>query len=116
MRPGEEVGPAAGAADRAVGEYELVDADFGLVQIPYAVNDIKYPVETIVENSGKCDTLSLLAASIMKAGGLDVVLLYFKDVHHMNVGVYLPYEPHTTWWWLTPTGYKFGGKTYWIVI
>ena len=83
-------------------------------QIRYAVSDVKYPVETIVENSGKCDTLSLLAASIMKAGGLDVVLLYFKDVHHMNVGVYLPYEPHTTWWWLTPTGYKFGGKTYWI--
>jgi hypothetical protein len=83
-------------------------------QIPYAVNDIKYPIETIVENSGKCDTLSLLAASIMKAGGLDVVLLYFKDVHHMNVGVYLPYEPHTTWWWLSPTGYEYSNKTYWI--
>jgi hypothetical protein len=83
-------------------------------QIPYAVNDVKYPIETIVENSGKCDTLSLLAASIMKAGGLDVVLLYFKEVHHINVGVYLPYEPHTTWWWLSPTGYELNGKKYWI--
>jgi hypothetical protein len=50
----------------------------------------------------------------MKAGGLDVVLLYFKDVHHINVGVYLPDEPHGTWWWLPPTGYEFDGKKYWI--
>jgi hypothetical protein len=50
----------------------------------------------------------------MKAGGLDVVLLYFKGVHHINVGVYLSYEPHTTYWWLQPTGYDFNGKTYWI--
>ena len=83
-------------------------------QIPYAVNDLHYPIETVVENQGKCDTLSLLAASIMKAGGLDVVLLYFKEVHHINVGVYLPYEPHTTWWWLQPTGYELNGKKYWI--
>jgi hypothetical protein len=83
-------------------------------QIPYAIGDVKYPVETLVENSGKCDTLSLLAASIMKAGGLDVVLLYHKEVHHINVGVHLPYEPHGSWWWLPPTGYEFNGKTYWI--
>jgi hypothetical protein len=94
---------------------EFANAVLKLVhQIPYAASDIKYPVEVLVENSGKCDTLSLLAASIMKAGGLDVVLLYFKGVHHINVGVYLPYEPHTTFWWLQPTGYEFNGKKYWI--
>ena len=26
-------------------------------QIPYVEGDLKYPVETIVENAGKCDTL-----------------------------------------------------------
>jgi hypothetical protein len=83
-------------------------------QIPYNTSDVAYPIETIINNQGKCDTLSLLAASIMKAGGLDTVLLYFKDTHHMNVGVYLPYKPHTTWWWLTPTGYELNNKTYWI--
>ncbi|UCF45361.1 MAG: hypothetical protein JSW44_01640 [Candidatus Bathyarchaeota archaeon] len=94
---------------------EFANAVLMLVhQIPYAISDVKYPIETLVENSGKCDTLSLLAASIMKAGGLDVVLLYFKEVHHINVGVYLPYEPHGTWWWLPPTGYEFDGKKYWI--
>jgi hypothetical protein len=83
-------------------------------QIPYDLGNLTYPVETLIENSGKCDTLSLLAASIMKAGGLDVVLLYHKEVHHINVGVYLPYEPHGSWWWLPPTGYEFNGKKYWI--
>jgi hypothetical protein len=83
-------------------------------QIPYADCDIMYPIETLVNNFGKCDTLSLLAASIMKAGGLDVVLLYFKEAHHINVGVYLPYEPRTTWWWLQATGYDYYNKKYWI--
>jgi hypothetical protein len=101
--------------DKPRSDEEFANAVLMLVhQIPYAVSDVKYPIETLVENSGKCDTLSLLAASIMKAGGLDVVLLYFKEVHHINVGVYLPYEPHGTWWWLPPGGYEFDGKKYWI--
>jgi hypothetical protein len=96
-------------------DQEFTNAVLTLVhQIPYADCEIMYPVETLVYNFGKCDTLSFLAASIMKAGGLDVVLLYFKDVHHINVGVHLPYEPHTTWWWLPATGYEFYGKKYWI--
>jgi hypothetical protein len=101
--------------DKPRGDEEFANAVLTLVhQIPYAASDVKYPIETIVENAGKCDTLSLLAASIMKAGGLDVVLLYFKEVHHINVGVYLPYEPHGTWWWLQPTGYELDGKKYWV--
>jgi len=101
--------------DKPCSDEEFANAVLMLVhQIPYNISDVKYPIETLVENSGKCDTLSLLAASIMKAGGLDVVLLYFKDIHHINVGVYLPYEPHGTWWWLPPTGYEFNGKKYWI--
>jgi hypothetical protein len=83
-------------------------------QIPYKDDGVKYPVETLVENSGKCDTLSLLAASIMKAGGLDVVLLCFTEVRHINVGVHLDNEPRTAWWWSKPTGYEFDGKIYWI--
>jgi hypothetical protein len=101
--------------DKPRSDEEFANAVLMLVhQIPYAVSDVTYPVETLVENSGKCDALSLLAASIMKAGGLDVVLLYFKEVHHINVGVYLPDKPHSTWWWLPPTGYEFDGKKYWI--
>ncbi|MGQ9530227.1 MAG: Ig-like domain-containing protein [Candidatus Bathycorpusculaceae bacterium] len=63
-------------------------------QIPYEVTEpAKYPIETIVENKGDCDLFSFIAASIMKAGGLDVVLLYYEDKSHMNVGVNLSHAP-----------------------
>ena len=85
-------------------------------QISYVKSNAKYPVETIVDNSGDCDVLSYLAASIMKAGGLDVVLLHYKERNptHMNVGVYLPYMPVYRKWWITPKGYEYNGKKYWV--
>ncbi len=64
-------------------------------QIPYVESGPqKYPVETIVENEGDCDLFSFIAASIMKAGGLDVVLLLYETENHMNVGVHLSEEPN----------------------
>jgi len=64
-------------------------------QIPYqATVSAKYPVETIVENNGDCDLLSYIAASIIMAGGLDVVLLYYETETHMNIGVSLSYVPN----------------------
>jgi hypothetical protein len=82
-------------------------------QIPYTSSKAKYPVETIVDNSGDCDGLSLVAASILKSGGLDVVLFYYptSPVSHMNVGVHLPHEPifGTR---ANPTYYEFNGKKY----
>jgi len=63
-------------------------------QIPYEESGPqKYPVETIVENEGDCDLFSFVAASVMKAGGLDVVLLLYETQSHMNVGVHLSHEP-----------------------
>jgi len=63
-------------------------------QIPYnEVLPVKYPVETIVENEGDCDLFSYIAVSIMKAGGLDVVLLYYEGEAHMNIGVHLSHVP-----------------------
>jgi len=83
-------------------------------QIPYSVSDYKYPVETIVENSGDCDVVSFLAASIMKAGGLDVILLIYRNLpgSHMNIGVSLPYKPLNTTE-KQPVGYEYNNKTYW---
>jgi hypothetical protein len=72
---------------------QFADAVLTLVhQIPYAINGPQYPVETLVDNSGDCVALSLLAASIMQAGGLDVVLIHYIGITpgHMNVGVYHP--------------------------
>jgi len=66
-----------------------------LHQIPYVESDPqKYPIETIVENEGDCDLFSIIAASIMKAGGLDVVLLLIEYQDHMLVGVHLPESPN----------------------
>ncbi len=63
-------------------------------QITYVESDPqKYPVETIVDNQGDCDLLSTTAASIMKAGGLDVVLLLLEGYDHMFLGVNLPESP-----------------------
>ena len=63
-------------------------------QIPYnATVPQYYPVETLQRNNGDCDMLSLLAASIMKAGGLDAVLLHYTSEEHMNIGVRLDDSP-----------------------
>lgn len=63
-------------------------------QIPYEeTKPPKYPVETIAANKGDCDLFSYIAASIMKAGGLDVVLFYYESEEHMNIGVNLSHEP-----------------------
>ena len=63
-------------------------------QIPYNETPAKYPVETIVENKGDCDLFSYVVASIVKARGLDVVLLYYESQAHMNIGVSLSHVPH----------------------
>jgi len=63
-------------------------------QIPYEqTTPPLYPVETMVSNKGDCDLFSFIAASIMKAGGLSVVLLYYEQEAHMNIGVSLPSQP-----------------------
>jgi len=64
-------------------------------QIPYQETlPVKYPIETMVENKGDCDLLSYVAASILKASGLDAVLLYYESEAHMNIGVHLSHTPH----------------------
>ena len=63
-------------------------------QIQYYESDPqKYAVETIVENEGDCDLFSILAVSIMRAGGLDVVLLLLEQHDHMLIGIHLDESP-----------------------
>jgi hypothetical protein len=66
-------------------------------QITYVeTTPVKYPVETMADGQGDCDLFSSIAASIIKAGGLDVVLLYYEEQSHMNLGVYLSNAPEDT--------------------
>jgi len=63
--------------------------------LDYKKSALKFAVETLTANNGDCDSLSFLTASIMKAGGLDVVLFLYENqsINHMNVGVNLPEKP-----------------------
>ena len=54
----------------------------------------KYPIETLIDNQGDCDLFSFLAASIIKAGGIDTVLLLYEEQEHMTIGVNLSQEPN----------------------
>ncbi len=85
-------------------------------QIPYAKSDAKYPVETFIDNQADCDGLSILAASLMKAGGLDVVLFLYDDLNpsHMNIGVSFEQMPVSHSWWATPEGFEYDNRTYWV--
>jgi hypothetical protein len=53
----------------------------------------RYPVETLVTGYGDCDLFAYIAASILEAGGIPVVLLYYKDQLHMEIGVDLGSAP-----------------------
>jgi hypothetical protein len=64
-------------------------------QIPYSESaPQKYPIETLTENEGDCDLFCFLAASILKAGGIDVILLLYESEEHMALGINLSQEPN----------------------
>jgi hypothetical protein len=76
------------------------DEDFanGALMIVHQMNYIetkqgKYPAETLTDNKGDCDIFSYVAASIIKAGGLNVVLLDYEAQKHMNIGIHLQNTP-----------------------
>jgi hypothetical protein len=90
------VKPIADAVWNVSSDSEVfADAVLGIAQqIPYQISPEVYPVETLKINYGDCGSLSLLTASILKAGGLDVVLLEYPGLQHLNVGVNLPHKPN----------------------
>jgi len=60
---------------------------------------MKYPTETLVEGSGLCAHLSVLAASLLKSAGIDTILIVYENPEagqsgHMNIGIVLSAEPY----------------------
>lgn len=53
----------------------------------------RYPVETLVNGHGDCDLFAYVAASILEAGRIPTVLLYYKAQEHMEIGVDLGSAP-----------------------
>ena len=82
-------------------------------QIPYEASaPQKFPVETLAENVGDCDLFSFVAASVMMAGGLDVVLLFYESEEHMNVGVSLSHAPDDAR--SSATYFSYNGQRYYV--
>jgi hypothetical protein len=86
-------------------EEELADALLDFVQDKgialsiryYPTIQLKYPIETLVEMGGDCDTHSFLYATLMKAAGFKVLLLLSKnpvgDLPHVATAVHLTNPP-----------------------
>lgn len=53
----------------------------------------RYPVETLVAGQGDCDQFVYIAASILEAGGVPTVILYYQNEMHMELAVDLGSEP-----------------------
>ena len=82
-------------------------------QVPYEVTIPPfYPAETLLRNRGDCDMLSFLAASVLKAGGLDVILLHYLTQEHMNIGVHLDGAPQDAQ--RDIRSLKYNGITYYV--
>jgi hypothetical protein len=70
----------------------------GVLQIVHQITyqeseESKYPIETLFDGKGDCDLFVYIAGSILEAGGVPVVLLYYHDQHHMELGVDVGYQP-----------------------
>ncbi|RLE55997.1 MAG: hypothetical protein DRJ30_02905 [Candidatus Methanomethylicota archaeon] len=87
--------------EQTVNEEELADALLDFVQDKnyalsiryYPTIEFKYPVETLVEMGGDCDTHAFLYASLLKAAGFKTLLLFTTDQTHVAVAVHLNKPP-----------------------
>ena len=57
--------------------------------LPFEISDApaKFPVETVMEQTGDCDDKALLLAGLLSREGYPVVLFLFGPEHHMALGV-----------------------------
>jgi len=78
----------------------------------------KYPVETLVEGSGDCDNVAVLAASILNAKGFDVIVMLVEadGVGHAMLGVNIrqpddlyKYGRDVAWY------YEYNNVKYWLI-
>jgi hypothetical protein len=92
----------------------------------YPTLELKYPIETLVEMGGDCDTKSFLYATLMKAAGFKVLLLYSNEtlsdgqyhaataIHLINVpeqsGLYFTYNDEKYYYAETTQFYRRVGE------
>jgi len=83
-------------------------------QMPYIkMIYAKSPIETLIEGTGDCDNVAMLAASIIESKGLDTILIYGVACGrsgcgpHVMIGVALPNPPDDL--------LRFGRTSYWYI-
>jgi transglutaminase-like putative cysteine protease len=67
----------------------------------------KYPLETLVDASGDCEDLAILAATMMKINGIETALIAYPD--HVQVGIALDGVPSD---YTDPVYYSKAGKIF----
>lgn len=83
------------------GEEELANALLDFVQDKrhslsiryYKTTELKYPIETLVEMGGDCDTHTFLYATLLKAAGFKCLMAFTEESPHTYVGVHLANPP-----------------------
>lgn len=95
------------------------DKSYALSNRYYYTLEFKYPIETLVEMGGDCDTHAILYATLLKAAGFKVLILISFEEKHAAVAVHLTNPPthniQESYWFFTYEGeeYYFAETTGW---
>jgi transglutaminase-like putative cysteine protease len=82
----------------------------------YPTLELKYPIETLVEMGGDCDTHSFLYATLMKAAGFKVLLLYTNETlsgqYHAATAIHLVNPPKNSLPNYADSDFVYNGEKY----
>lgn len=95
------------------------DKGHGLSIRYYPTTELKYPIETLVEMGGDCDTHAFLYATLMKAAGFKVLLLYSEEVlddgqYHVATAVNLMNPPENSLPNYPDSDFTYNGEKYYF--
>jgi len=92
------------------------DKQHGLSVRYYPTNELKYPIETLVEMGGDCDTHAFLYGTLMKSAGFKVLLLLSKEEidgqPHAAVAIHLENPPENSLSEIENKEFLFNGEKY----
>lgn len=82
----------------------------------YPTTELKYPLETLVEMGGDCDTHSFLYGTLMKAAGFRTLILFSNETiegqYHVATAVHLESPPQNSLTHNRDYNVTYSGETY----
>jgi len=92
------------------------DKQNGLSIRYYPTRELKYPIETLVEMGGDCDTHAILYATLMKAARFKVLLLFSNEKidgqHHVAIAVHFENQPTNSLPDIEDSIFTYNGEKY----